>query len=260
MLEHNRRHWADTDYPATRRVMGPERTYISDDELEQYLIEIFPGASGDDVEDLMRSLQRFTRQAAPYARRALSGAVQGGLVGAAGGAPGIVAGALAGGIAGALTTPGKQQRSGPPAPPVAPTVTPATTQPPTRQVSQTAGGMSLRGRGQGGGASQQALQQLLYLLSRPETMQALLALLMGRSAVPLGSNQVPAAAFASAIAELAAEVACGDVAVSPDQSFFFRGDSEPRCDLADPAQRARLLVNEVYELAQREAHPSDINR
>ncbi|MEX2963018.1 hypothetical protein [Microbulbifer sp. TYP-18] len=271
--------WMETDYPATRRAMGRDRKIVTDRELEQQLAELFPGAAPEDVEDFMRNLQRFGRQAAPYAVRALSGAVQGGLAGAVGGVPGIVAGAVLGGAAGALTTPrGGAARQAPTQAP--PTQVPRTLAPPIQQVprhapapqartphSPPAGQMSpqlLGGPGPFGAApapptaaaqpagAQQALQQLLLLLSRPETQLSLLGLLMGRNHVSLGASRVPAIAFASAIAELAGEVAAGDLPAA-DQSFFLDDTGEPRCDLADPAQRTQLLIREVYQAAQRQA-------
>src|SRR6266498_4303260 len=67
----------NTEYPAVRRVMGPQRDRLDDAELEDLIVERFPGADPLDVEDFMHDLQRLGKQVAPLANRALPGALQG---------------------------------------------------------------------------------------------------------------------------------------------------------------------------------------
>ena len=86
------------------------------------------------------------------------------------------------------------------------------------------------------------------LLSRPETQQALMALLMNRRSVTTAGQAVPAAAFANALSEFANEAA--QLAPSRGRSrFYFDAAGQPRCDLGDDAARARLLFRELQNSA-----------
>jgi hypothetical protein len=236
-------HLRHTDFPAVRRVMGPERNRLDDDSVEQLLTELFPDSEPDDVEDWMGGLQSFAKQAAPVAQRALPGVVQGAAQGAAIGGPwGALIGAAAGGASSALASPGPTSRPpAPTAPPAAPSAAPAV-------VATTAAPPGI-------GTTPPA--QLLALLSRPETMQALLALLLagsGRSTVAVGDKQVPAAAFANAIAETAALVAETASPLHAGRTdYLFDAEGLARTDLANPSARAALLLSDLAEVAAAEA-------
>src|SRR3954462_13795586 len=94
---------SETAYPSIRRVMGPERHRLDDAALEDRLSELFPNAEPEDVEDFMRTMQRFGNDAAPIAQRALPGVMQGAMQGGMMAGPwGAVAGGLAGGAASLL--------------------------------------------------------------------------------------------------------------------------------------------------------------
>jgi hypothetical protein len=213
--------------------MGPHRDRLDDDGIEDLLEELFPGAEPEDVEDFMRTLQNFGRQVAPIAQRALPGVAQGAMQGGMVAGPwGALAGALGGGAASLLG--GSGARPSPPAPgvpppPAAPTPLPSApaTAPP------------------GGAAGAPA--QLLALLSRPETIQALLALLLtsaGRGTVPVGGRPTPTNAFANAVAETASRVAeaYGSTIGEEASHHLVDAGGHPRCDPFNPAERASLLV------------------
>jgi hypothetical protein len=106
------------------------------------------------------------------------------------------------------------------------------------------------------GAPAAAAAQLLALLSRPETMQALLALMLasqGRATVPVGTQQVPPAAFANAIAELASVAALDDTPAGRDAAeHLFDDVGRPRGDLANPAERAAILLADLASVAAAE--------
>lgn len=238
----------DTEYPAVRRVMGPDRDLLDDDALEQRLEDLFPGAAAEDVENFMRTLQSFGRQVAPVAQRALPGVVQGAVQGGTIAGPwGALAGAIGGGVAGALSDPSR---------PGAPPAPPAGVAPPPPGAAPAVSVAAIPAPGSAGPAP--ATAQLLALLSRPETLQALLALLMpgaGRSTVQVGAQPVPAAAFANAIAETAA--AAADAAGHPlEQSvseYLFDSLGQPRADLVNPGERAALLLSDLAAVAAQEA-------
>jgi hypothetical protein len=240
------RNWriSETEYPAIRRVMGPERYRLDDDQLGDRLAELFPDAAPEDVENFMRTIQNFGNQVAPLAQKALPGVMQGAAQGAMVAGPwGALAGAVGGGAASLLG-------GGPARPPVAPSpgAPPAPLPPPLAAVPGPTPGAPPNA----------AVAQLLALLSRPETLQALLSMLMagaGRGSVQVGGHSVPPAAFANAVSELAAE-AIERVVLSPAagiSDYLVDGYGSPRCDLANPRSRAALLLGDVAALAVSEA-------
>jgi hypothetical protein len=247
----NGRYLRESDFPAVRRVMGPHRDGLDDDAVEDLLGDLFPDAAPGEVEDFMGTLQSFTRQATPVVQRALPGVMSGAAQGAAIGGPwGALIGA-AGGAAGSLlggkgTTPSAPSPVSPAAPGPVPLPTPALATPgvPAPPTAPT-------------GVAANASAQLLALLSRPETMQALLALMLagsGRATVQVGEKAVPAAAFANAIAETAALVA--ESATARDDApteYLYDAAGEPRGDLADPGARAALLLEDLGAVAAGEA-------
>ena len=186
----------ETDFPAVRRVMGAERDRLDDDRLEELLTEMFPGSEPEDVESFMGSLQGFAKQVAPVAQRALPGIAKGAVQGAAVGGPfGALIGA-AGGVAGSVFGGGKPATSTPAVAALAP-LAPAPAARPS---------FLPRPR-----ASRRRRQPSSSRCSRgPRRCRRCWRLLLtgsGRTGVAVGDKQVPAAAFANAIAETAALVA-----------------------------------------------------
>lgn len=226
-----------TNYPAVRWVLGAQHRGLDDLEIEDLVVEALPDANPEDVEDFMGALQGFGRQAAPLAKQALPGVIQGAKQGAMVGGPwGAVIGAAGGGAASILG--GRGGTAAPGAPPAA-----AAPSAPA--------------------ASQQAVGDLLALLSRPETMQAMAALLMAQTGrmVPVGATQIPALAFANAISETAARIVESAAGPTDDRAGAYLYDSTgaPRCDIANPADRARLILGGLAEQAVQETdgEPSD---
>ncbi|MCW8934382.1 MAG: hypothetical protein OQK98_06635 [Gammaproteobacteria bacterium] len=232
----------ETAYPAIRRSFNTNQAYLDDQQLEIYVSELFPGSSAEDVENFMRSLQRFGRQVAPVAQRALPGIIQGAAQGGTVAGPwGALAGAVGGGAASLLSGRGRSRPQSQPQRPQQP----ASPAQPAAPATATAV------------SSMAPIQQLLALLSRPETMQALSALLMssaGRSHVSVGNQSAPAAAFANAIAELAAEAAEAAYSESPANisEYLIDSDGSPRCDLVNSAERAHLLLADISAVATQE--------
>jgi hypothetical protein len=232
----------DTGYPAIRRVMGPGRLSLDDTALESVVSQTFEGAEAMAVEDFLGSVQRFGKQIAPIAQKALPGVIQGATTGASVAGPwGAVAGAVGGGAAGLLG--GGSKPTARPAPRTGQGV-------PTRAVAPGVG----RSPGQPlARTPSPAAAQLWGLLSRPETMQALGALLLanlGRPTVLVGNKPVQAAEFATAISEVAAQAA---MEAMPYQGFGVPQHltdeyGHPRGDLANPADRAALLTADLAEL------------
>jgi hypothetical protein len=233
---------SETEYPAIRRVMGPDRERMSDEAIESVVERVFPGGDAGLVEDWMSALQQFGKQAAPIVQRVAPAMAQGAVSGASVGGPwGAVIGGLGGGAASLLSGGLGGGGSAAPKPPAGPAPAPAPV------------AVAAAGAAPAPGNSGLASGQLLTLLSRPETMQALLALLMGqsgRSTVPVGQHQVPAAAFANAISELAGEAALEPGGAS---GYWYDPRGAARCDLADPRARAALLWRDVADAADAEA-------
>jgi hypothetical protein len=244
------RHVVKTDFPAVRRVMGPDRSRLDDADIEELLEELFPGAEPEDVEDFMRSVQQFGRQAAPLAQKALPGVMQGAQAGMVAGPWGALVGGIGGGALSLLGPSGAGK-----APRPAAAGPPAAGPPPAAPVPPPAGPAMLPPLAPTAAAPASA--QLLTLLSRPETMQALLAMLLagsGRNAVQVGQQQVPTPAFANAIAEVAA--AAGEMAgatVEGESDYLFDAEGHPRGDLVNPTERAAVLLADLAEVAAAEA-------
>jgi hypothetical protein len=238
----------DTDYPAIRRVMGEQRMRLDDDSLESVLEELFPDSDPADVESFMGSLQRFGNEVAPIASRALPGAVQGALTGAGVAGP---YGALAGAALGA--TGALSPRPGPTAPvpssaPVQPSAAVQPAAPPATAPTQQM-------------PPQAAAAALLEILSNRATLDALMAMLMqaaGRTTVKVGDKQVPPAAFANAIAEYAAIAAENDTAAEAGADYLYGESDWPRGDLANPAERAAILLTDLREAALADEAPISV--
>lgn len=256
----------NTKFPATMRVLGPFRESLLDEQIEQLLIEAFPGSSPEDVENFARNLQRFGASVGRVAQRALPGVIQGASAGAALGPYGALVGALAGGGA-SLIAGGRQAQPRPvqPAPRVPTTAPPAqTTLPkpttrPTHTLPPKTGGTTPTQIPARAMASP-ATAQLLSLLARPETMQALLSMLMGsagRGRVAVGRQQIPVQTFANSIAELASQAAQEATQLQDSHSEFFmesyslNDSDDPRCDAYNPIERAALLVQKLNEQAEK---------
>ncbi|MDP1913225.1 hypothetical protein [Brevundimonas sp.] len=254
-----------TDYPAVRRVMGSQRVRLDDTQLEDLIESMFPESDAGDVEDFMRDLQSLARKVAPLAQRALPGVMKGAASGAAVAGPwGAIAGGLGGGVAtlvgGGKAAPARPAGSPPraaaataaavasaaPAAPAGPATTPLS---PSPSPAPDAGA---------GAARPLAAAQLLALLSRPETTQALLAMLMGgtgKPSVAVGARTVPAPAFANAIAELASETAAA-WSGAPRQAtsdYLLDDAGDPRGDIYNPSARAALLLSDLADVADSES-------
>lgn len=245
----------DTDFPAIRRVMGPDRERLDDDALEELLGDLFPGADPEDVESFMGQVQKLATKAAPVAQKALPGMIQGAVQGAAVGGPyGAIAGAAIGGAASAMggaKAPGAPRPggaapapAGAPAPAAAPRVPAVPAAPATAATPAAPAAVAAVAAGPGGSAQAAAAAQLLSLLARPETMVALLSMLMsgaGRSSVQVGTRQVPAEAFADALAEAAARL--GDAVSGRGEPGI--GWQESADGGSRRAHRAAVLLSEL---------------
>lgn len=251
-----------TDYPAVRRVMGSQRMRLDDTQLEDLIESMFPESDADDVEDFMRDLQSLARKAAPLAQRALPGVMKGAASGAAVAGPwGAIAGGLGGGVAslvGGKAAParpaGSPSRS---AAATAAAVAPAAPARPSWPATTPLSPSPAPDAGSGA-ARPIAAAQLLALLSRPETTQALLAMLMGgagKPSVAVGARAVPATAFANAIAELASETAAA-WSGTPRQAtsdYLLDDAGDPRGDIYNPSARAALLLSDLADVADSES-------
>jgi hypothetical protein len=234
----------NTLYPHLREVLDPRFDSLTDAELE----DAFGSAFGEGVtpaeyeeffDGLGRNLGKFLQQAGPVLATAGQGAMAGGAAGSALGPYGALVGALAGGTGAVLG----QHGSG--------------TARDVGNVLNTAVKTTNLFTGRGGGpvtgsvpatTNAPAAANLLGLLSRPETAQALRALAGGRNtAVPVGTSGTPAPAnaFAGLLAALAgqadAEAAFDDA--EGVAAYLVTPSGRLAADPADPDQRAaRLLV------------------
>lgn len=254
MKRSNYNHLLETEYPAVRRVMQEDLQQLDDDALEELLSEWFPATEPDDVENFMRTLQKFGRQAAPIAQKALPGIVQGAMTGATVAGPyGAIAGAIGGGAASLLSSPQPTTPASTPSAtptPQKPSPAPVPVAPPPAASPAASPPQAAPG--------QAALAQLVFLLSRPETMRALSSLLLpgaGRQTQQVGNQQVPALAFANAISELAGELAEAYAVPEEDgvSNYLLDEYGEARGDIFNPAERAALLIADLASISAVEA-------
>jgi hypothetical protein len=226
--------------------MGEQRMRVDDDALESMLEELFPDADPADVESYMGTLQRFGNEVAPIASRALPGAVQGAVTGAGVGGP---YGALAGAALGAAGALAPQPRPTAPAPSSAPVQPPTAVQPPAPPATAPSPPVPPQAA---------AAAALLEILANRATIDALLGILMqaaGRTTVTVGDKQVPPAAFANAIAEYAAIAAEQDTTTEASADYLYGESGWPRGDLANPAERAAILLTDLREAVLAEEIP-----
>jgi outer membrane biosynthesis protein TonB len=264
---------SDTDYPAVRRVMGEHRLHLDDDALESVLEELFPDSDPAHVESFMGSWQRFGKEVAPIAQRALPGAVQGAMTGASVGGPyGALAGLAIGATTGALTAPQGPAKPVAPATPTAPVpppttmpapppttmpAPPPTTMPAPPPTTMPAPPPTTAATTPNPPMAAKAAEALLAIITNEATINALQAYLLqtlGRSTVTVGDKQVPPAAFANAIAEFAAIAAENAMATEATTDYLYGDSGWPRGDLASPLERAEILLSDLREAA-RDAEP-----
>jgi len=202
---------AETAYPYLRDALDDRFSALTDAEFDS----AFEAAFGDGVtpveyeeffSGLGKALSNFAQQAAPVAQSAVQGAITGGAAGARYGPYGALIGALAGGTGSAL-----QQHGTGTARDVGNVLSGVVGTAGALGGGGGAGGLAglLGGAGGASGAGQApATNQLMRVLARPETAQALGALAGGQNpAVPAGptGTPVPANAFAGLLSALARE-------------------------------------------------------
>jgi hypothetical protein len=242
--------------------MGPQRELLDDADIEDLLADVLPDAAPQDIESFAKEFQKFGKHVAPVAQKALPGAIQGAVTGATVAGPwGAVAGAVGGGVAGAVSSRPAVASPRPAAAPTAPTR-------PARPVAAAASarqGTVTKARittpvviATAPPPAAPATAQLLTLLSRPETVHALQALLLanlGRATVQVGPRAVPAAEFANAIAETAAQAAAEAAPYLGTElpEHLLTDDGELRVDVVNPAERAALLVGDLVAIGESEA-------
>lgn len=241
----------DTRYPILRESLAPGYASWSDAALARALGDAVPIEYLEDFGSFLRSAGSALNQ---YGPAALAGAGQGAATGAALGPWGALIGAGLGAATSLMSRP-----SGP-APVAGPTPAPGPTAPAASGgaggVIQTVAG-ALPGLASAAGVSPSAVQ-LLGLLGRPEVVQALTALAMGRmgrATVPAGAAQVPVTAVAEALRELADQVLedyrGASAGWSADVPAYLRApDGRVWVDPANPRERANMVL---YHLAQSES-------
>jgi hypothetical protein len=239
-----------------REVLRAEYRNRPPEQIEQ-IFESTLGVSQEDLEDLedfWKTLQGVGGAVSKALPGIASGALTGAGTGAALGPWGALGGALIGGTVGGLTHSQQPQRPSPQGPPLVPQ-TPVPPGPPSAPsqpqipLHQTAPPTPTPVSG-----GSPAAAQLLQTILRPETLQALMAMLMGqagRQNIPIGNTQVPTSAFANMLGSLANQAAAEFNAVTApaygeSPSYWQNFAGEATGDPAVAEHRARAL----WELLQ----------
>ncbi|MGH3937953.1 MAG: hypothetical protein ACRDTG_04845 [Pseudonocardiaceae bacterium] len=260
----------DTYYPHLREVLDSRFAALSDSELEKLFesafgegitpaeYEEFFGGLGKAVGNVARDVGRFAQKAAPVIASGVEGAVRGAAAGRALGGRGAIAGALAGGVGSALQTHGSGAAkdvgnvlSG--------VVGTAGMLAGQGGLAQGASGL-LSMAGQAVGRRSPAAGQLLGLINRPETMQALMSMFQGRNAaVPVGETgtPVPANAFAGLLGALAREAESEAMVWDSAEGvpgYLLNPVGQLVIDPSDPDQRAARLLHLLGRESDEEPH------
>jgi hypothetical protein len=270
-------HWeTDEDpYPNLREALAPEYAEFEPEQIEVIIERTFgPAIAAEDVEDIFGSIGQFAgnvgrtvshvaQGAAPVVASTLPGVAQGAMAGAALGPLGMLSGAALGGAGAALSRNGKG---------------PART---AGSVFNTgvgiagplgpAGGIAQGALGRGVASAVGALPagatgtpsagQFLSLLSRPEVLLALQAMMLspiGRATVPVAGTDVEVGAVTNLLGQILSQAQAQFAASAGPQTeaipeYLMESTGEYRCDPADPSQRAEVL----WELLQQSTEPDE---
>lgn len=189
----------ETRFPVLRSVVREDIAALNDDALAAFVPHAMGGQSAEEIEfnlsgalrSLAPALSKVGKVAAQAAPGALTGAMQGATMGAALGPYGMLAGAALGAVGGGVSSysASQQARRQAAAAPAAPTPAPRPAQAP--RPAAVPRPVQAPSPAPGGSA---AVGQLLQILSRPEVLQAILALstgVLGRQTVQVGQRNVP---------------------------------------------------------------------
>ncbi len=256
-------------YPHLRNILSEELASLPTVQLEEAVEPMLGNMTIEEYEDFLSSLSKYGKQVGNVLTRAapgaLSGAVQGATMGSAMGPYGALIGGALGAVGGGLQSyqaSGQQARTNQsPAgqqPTVRQTVVRPSVQPAVTNLNQAtfapaSGGLNRNPVSQplpGAVLPGSAAAQLLAVLSRPETLQAILSMMMsqaGRSNVQVGQTQVPVAAFSNMISTLAQRSSAqqNQIVASQAQStpeYLQDENGEFICDPMDAEQRADVLL------------------
>lgn len=201
-----------TRFPMLRTALREDMLHYSDDQLVEAAFELLPSVDLDDLEinfgaisrSLGPALSKVGTVAGQAAPGALSGAMSGATMGAALGPYGMLAGAALGAIGGGVASYSQAQRQ---------TATPQQNQPAQPQTQPTPQPSAARSAtpvaptarplpAAPAPAISPATAQMLQLLSRPEVLQALMAVAagaMGRQTTQVGARSFPTQSVADAL-------------------------------------------------------------
>lgn len=254
-----------TSFPLLRSCLAAEFSDLNDEQLDAVVAEIFGAdATAGDIESFWSDIGRGLSRAGQSVAKALPSIAQGAATGAGFGGPiGALVGAVAGGAGGILSQSRNKTLRGIGSAvggvgQIASTIrggglgslanialgglAKAAPGGAGGPLGSLAGGLARAIPGAGGSAN-----ALMGLLSRPETMQAMMSSTLGaagRSRVMVGNQPVGVQSIMSAIGNLAgragAEAAADTSEGLPD--YFLDAEGEPEIDPADADQRTDALL------------------
>jgi len=276
---------AGTRYPNLRKALAGSHRRLPDRAIERVVAR--QGLEAGAIEDFLSDVGNFVAGALPVV-----GGVVGSIIPGVGTAIGTGVGALAGGALHAAIGSGQQPAPAQPPPAQPPPAQPATT--PIQQgvpgqtliagmplppqvlaqiqaaVSQALQSGLVAGPIVAGGgptpvpvpvsapaSSQQAIALLLQALTHPQTLQSLLAMLLGGAGaptVPVGNTPVPVSAFTNLLSTLASQASEAynqerGLSGYAEGTYYGSGPFASPIDLASPDARAGALLNLLRESA-----------
>ncbi len=234
-------------YENIRQVLAPHLRNRPSREIEA----MFESADmpAEDLESFLSTLGNIGRSVVRAVPQVLPGVIQGATTGAALGPFGALGGALIGGVGSALS--GQQRPPGQPS-----------------QRGRRASGTPQAGGTGGAGGAGAAANQLFQTMFRPETLQALMSMMMGgagRQNVPVGNTPVPVGAFTNLLGMLA-----NRASAEYNATIGATGESVPRymenyageieSDPAVAENRAERLLEMLQETDLEQNHSYSVKR
>lgn len=241
-------------------VLAPEYSNLSPEQLDVVLEDLLGEEGAEELEYLLEQVEFSFGKVGNFLKKnsggIIKGAISGATTGAALGPVGIIGGALGGAALGGAQSHLSQQgqrRATAPARSTTPQHIPAGGRsfPPQQPALPVMGAFG----------ANPAAAQLLGLLSHPQTLQALMSMLLGSngaSQIPVANTQVPVSAFASAIRTLADRTASDQNILFPDRGpdtpeYLLDKDGSLLVDPAVPEERTEVLLGLLGQQAQLDA-------
>lgn len=243
---------ASLGFEETAKILATEHREMSPRQIESMLKRNLGGTSLEQMEDFLNVMKDIGNVMV----KALPAVLP--IVGSAFGPVGTAVGAAAGAVVGGATQAANKKKQ--PSKPRSQTKPAAKSSVSSNQPSINQPSISATASN-----STNSAAQLLNVLMRPEVLQSIMAMMLGKDGtkeIKVGDQNVPVDAFANLLAVMANNMAAQYNTISqPDEesipNYLMDSNGEFKCDIAVPEQRATALLEILHESTQ--ASPSIVS-